>query len=225
MTQPDEQPAGRRRFIPSQYSPVPTRDGVRQTHSLLLTLRSKRARYAVAIGAIMVSILVLSQAFLGPHTWRRAPHDVPPFPPPTHNLRPLHDYLPPPGAVDWSRFAYSQYATNSAYLCNTIMIFEALHRLGARADRLLMYPSTMVPDPAGDSNGRLLAKARDVYGVHLVPIAVQHRGGGDREFPLASISVPLLELTDVSRLTSDVVRQLHEAAGVQPDTVRPRPRP
>ncbi|KAM5543497.1 hypothetical protein V8D89_002748 [Ganoderma adspersum] len=177
MTLPDEQPSGRRRFVPSQYASLPTCDGARQTHSLLLTLRSKRARYAVAVGAIMVSILVLSQIFLGPHTWRPSPHDIPPFPPPMHNLHPPHEHLP--GDVDWSRFAYSQYATNSAYLCNTVMIFEALHRLGAKADRLLMYPSAMVPDPAGDSNGRLLAKAREVYGVHLVPIAVQHRGGGD----------------------------------------------
>ncbi len=41
----------------------------------------------------------------------------------------------PPGDVNWSRFAYVQYVTNSAYLCNSVMLFETLHRLGSKADR------------------------------------------------------------------------------------------
>ncbi|PIL23160.1 hypothetical protein GSI_14469 [Ganoderma sinense ZZ0214-1] len=156
------------------YAPQPTRRGNRDTHSLQHILQSRRAR----AGALIAFIFVLSQTFLGPHTWILLP-DVPPSPPHRPHPRPPHKNLPPPDDVDWSRFAYSQYATNSAYLCNTLMIFEALHRLGSKASRLLLYPSEMQPDPAGDSNGRLLAKARDSYGVHLVPIAVQHRGGGD----------------------------------------------
>ncbi|KAK0738622.1 nucleotide-diphospho-sugar transferase [Schizothecium vesticola] len=44
--------------------------------------------------------------------------------------------------TDWSRFAYVQYVTNSAYLCNSVMLFETLHRLGtSRADRVMMYPA------------------------------------------------------------------------------------
>ncbi|TVY73416.1 Glucose N-acetyltransferase [Lachnellula suecica] len=82
--------------------------------------------------------------------------------------------------ADWSRFAYSQYATNSDYLCNSVMIFETLHRLGSKADRLLLYPSSMRTEPnSTDINARLLVKAQQVYGVKTKPIQVQHRGLGD----------------------------------------------
>ena len=85
--------------------------------------------------------------------------------------------LEPVDPVDWSKFAYAQYATNSEYLCNSVMLFDTLHRLGSKAERLLMYPSHML-DPeareAADLNGRLLIKARDQYGVILSPISVLH---------------------------------------------------
>lgn len=87
-------------------------------------------------------------------------------------------------AVDWSRFAYTQYVTNSEYLCNAVMIFETLHRLGSKPDRVMMYPSHMLRDSANDHNinqrqgdeDRLLRKARDEYNVKLVPI---HRLNND----------------------------------------------
>lgn len=79
--------------------------------------------------------------------------------------------------IDWSRFAYAQYATNTIYLCNSVMFFEILHRLGSRAELLLMYPSTFaVETGTGTSEtqeSRLLRKARDLYGVNLQPIEVQ----------------------------------------------------
>ncbi|KAI1453125.1 glycosyltransferase family 8 protein [Annulohypoxylon moriforme] len=84
--------------------------------------------------------------------------------------------------VNWSRFAYTQYVTNAAYLCNSVMIFETLFRLGSKADRVMMYPETMM-DP-GETNpsseeARLIVKARDEYKVKLVPVSVQRRAGGD----------------------------------------------
>lgn len=96
-----------------------------------------------------------------------------------------------PGTVDWSRFAYNQYVTNSDYLCNSVMLFERLHNLGSRADRIMMYPSSMldpeVPSETSQSNdARLLLKARDEYNVHLVPIRVQHRDSDDSKFYLSS---------------------------------------
>lgn len=36
--------------------------------------------------------------------------------------------------LDWSRFAYTKYATNTVYLCNSVMIFESLKRFGNKAD-------------------------------------------------------------------------------------------
>ncbi|KAL8758811.1 MAG: hypothetical protein Q9199_001222 [Rusavskia elegans] len=88
-------------------------------------------------------------------------------------------------AVDWSHFAYVQYATNKPYLCNSIMLFEALHRLGSRADRLLLYPSKFAvsldgTDPQSWESG-LLRKARDQYNVKLKPIEVVARGSNDRK--------------------------------------------
>jgi len=83
------------------------------------------------------------------------------------------------GKLDWKRFAYVQYVTNTAYLCNSVMLFESLHRLGTKADKLMMYPAQFVPG-ASTKEGKLLAKARDVYGVKLTPIDVQRRTSNDR---------------------------------------------
>ncbi|KAI1872914.1 hypothetical protein JX265_004711 [Neoarthrinium moseri] len=84
--------------------------------------------------------------------------------------------------INWSRFAYTQYVTNQAYLCNSLMIFETLYRLGSKADRVMMYPEKMM-DPAATEattdEGKMLIKARDTYKVKLVPVAVQRRSGGD----------------------------------------------
>ena len=76
--------------------------------------------------------------------------------------------------VDWTRFAYSQYATNSAYLCNAVMIFEALSRLGSKVDRVLIYPQAWDTDIADmdDRDSQLLVKAREWYGVKLMPMEI-----------------------------------------------------
>ena len=92
---------------------------------------------------------------------------------------------------DWSQYAYVQYVTTPEYLCNSVMIFEALHRLGSRPERVMLYPRTMMADPMQHTaNGRsrkLLIKARDEYGVNLVPIDVQHRDNeDDREYHTGS---------------------------------------
>ena len=74
--------------------------------------------------------------------------------------------------INWSRFAYSQYATSSAYLCSAVMVFETLQRLGSRADRILFYPEdwdTEV-DSSTDRDSQLLVLARDEYGVQLIPV-------------------------------------------------------
>lgn len=91
-------------------------------------------------------------------------------------------------SIDWSRFAYTQYVTNKEYLCNSVMIFETLHRLKAKADRVMMYPDNMMSptETSPTSNeAKLLVKARDQYGVKLVPVSVQRRNGGDGRFASA----------------------------------------
>ncbi|KAL8991658.1 MAG: hypothetical protein Q9169_007774 [Polycauliona sp. 2 TL-2023] len=76
--------------------------------------------------------------------------------------------------VNWSHYAYFQYATSSAYLCNSVMLFEALHRLGSKADRILLYPKswdTQIENKS-DRDSQLLVKARDWYKVRLVPVDI-----------------------------------------------------
>jgi len=86
--------------------------------------------------------------------------------------------------VDWRYYAYSQYATDRHYLCNSVMVFEALERLGSRAERILMYPEEWDTEIANksDRDSQLLVKARDEYGVKLLPVQVrkfQRKGEGE----------------------------------------------
>ncbi|EHK19031.1 glycosyltransferase family 8 protein [Trichoderma virens Gv29-8] len=82
--------------------------------------------------------------------------------------------------LDWSKYAYTQYVTSSEYLCVSVMLLERLHHLGSRADRVLIYPKKMLPDPetndgGGSHDAEMLIKARDEYGVKLMPIQNQHK--------------------------------------------------
>lgn len=79
-------------------------------------------------------------------------------------------------AFNWSRFAYVQYATDTEYICNSVMLFEALHRLGSKADRLLMYPYKLWHNTQAAG---LLIHARDKYNAKLVPISLLHRESAD----------------------------------------------
>lgn len=96
----------------------------------------------------------------------------PPKPPPLPHIR--YDL------VDWSRYAYFQYATSGVYLCNAIMIFEALHRLGSRAERVLFYPEQMdiLVDSESDRDSQLLLLAKEKYNVQITPIDIQSIPGG-----------------------------------------------
>ncbi|KAK2671768.1 Nucleotide-diphospho-sugar transferase [Fusarium oxysporum f. sp. vasinfectum] len=88
-----------------------------------------------------------------------------------------HQYSP---NIDWSRFAYTQYVTNSEYLCNSLMFFEALQRFGSRPDRVMMVPESMLePEMEDSSDAYLINKARDEYKVKIVPITVQTRWAGE----------------------------------------------
>ncbi|KAL5590081.1 hypothetical protein FOVSG1_011948 [Fusarium oxysporum f. sp. vasinfectum] len=105
--------------------------------------------------------------------------------------------------VNWSRFAYTQYVTSSEYLCNSVMFFEALHRLSSRADRVMMYPSRMLKSDDDDSgDARLLIKARDRYNVKLVPIAVQHKDNSDATWADSFTKLLAFNQTQYSRVIS-----------------------
>ncbi|KAG4275389.1 hypothetical protein FPRO04_14407 [Fusarium proliferatum] len=106
--------------------------------------------------------------------------------------KPLTDHTD----TDWSRFAYAQYVTNSEYLCNSVMLFEALQHLPSRADRIMIYPSHMLGLDYTSSDARLLVKARDKYNVKLIPITVRHKDNAD-EKEILSTMVMLIEPSEV----------------------------
>jgi hypothetical protein len=158
--------------------------------SVLQMLLSKRGRYAaLSLAAVpllylafrcydsMPSLRSLDYALNGD-----TPHTNDSYNTPVEPSRPS----PPAPAqdddqhIDWSRFAYSQYATDEEYVCNSVMIFETLHRLGSKAERVLMYPAEMM-DPTetrpSSTPAKLLVKARDVYNVKLQPIVIQRMDG------------------------------------------------
>ena len=123
-------------------------------------LRLRRSR-----GLIIVILLITSIFYLLAQLRRRGPIFAPKHEP---SLRYKN--------VNWKHYAYSQYATDSDHLCNALMIFEALHKYGSKAERVLMYPETMdtfVSD-IRDRDSQLLVKARDELGVKLMPIAIPH---------------------------------------------------
>lgn len=128
------------------------------------------------------------------------------------------DYLPET-QINWSRFAYTQYATDRSYLCNSVMIFEALHRLGSKADLVLMYPSNFLVSENDDSpEAHLLRFARDKYAVKLKPMEVIYKGGGGGKS---------LDVTAAIRRTKsgrrNVVKELHEASHFQSNRIRQSP--
>lgn len=119
------------------------------------------------------------------------------------------------GDVDWSRFAYTQYVTNSDYLCNSVMFFESLHRLNSKADRVMMFPARMLKGEDDESSdARLLIKARDSYNVKLVPITIQHRDNAD------CTCVANLFLEQLLTTSSDLGRFLYQAPRFQPDSIQ-----
>ncbi|KAI0006444.1 glycosyltransferase family 8 protein [Xylariaceae sp. FL0662B] len=159
----------------------PPSDSPHLKPSIGQVLTSKRVRYA-AIALATVSILSL--AF---HNYDRLPsiESLRGGPVAPGSKSDCSAAVVPPyqdADVDWSRYAYTQYVTNAEYLCNSVMIFETLSRLGSKADRVMMYPEDMMdPNETNPSseNARLLVKARDTYKVKLTPVSIQRRIGGE----------------------------------------------
>ncbi|MCJ1423697.1 N-acetylglucosaminyltransferase [Sticta canariensis] len=119
-------------------------------------------------------------------------------------------------SINWSRYAYSQYATTSAHLCNSIMLFETLSRLGSKPDRLLFYPSTWDTDitSSRDRDSQLLVMARDKFKVKLIPVDIpSHQSGQNDGTYYASFAKFLAwDETDYDRilqLDSDVTMLRH----------------
>ena len=75
--------------------------------------------------------------------------------------------------VNWSQYAYTSYVTDELYLCNSVLTFEALHRLGTKADKVLMFPREWQDLDPDSPTLALVNKAHSEYGVQLQPIQIQ----------------------------------------------------
>ncbi|KUJ13237.1 nucleotide-diphospho-sugar transferase [Mollisia scopiformis] len=158
---------------------LPISDGVAYSYpkavpqpkpTLRQLLKSKPVRASIATFFGLLIFLYLRSRFRSAHVLNRLTGPSCYF---TTPQIPNESYLTQD--VDWSQFAYALYATNVEYLCNAVMLFESLHRLGTRAERLLMYPETYsLLDTSGSVETTLLLKARDEYSVKLQPVKVQH---------------------------------------------------
>ncbi len=137
---------------PKLHGRTPSRPSLKRVYRYLL-----RSRALILLAAALVALYYYST-----HLHRRI-------------FRPAHAPSLRYKNVDWRYYAYSQYATDSHYLCNSVMVFEALDRLGSRAERILMYPEEWDTDVANqdDRDSQLLLKAREEYGVKLLPVKVK----------------------------------------------------
>lgn len=94
-------------------------------------------------------------------------------------------------AIDWTQYAYTQYVTDETYLCNSVMVFEALDRLGSRADRILFYPKDwdLEVNFENDRLSQLLNLARDRYKVQLEPVTMDslHQHESSMSFPVCTV--------------------------------------
>ncbi|KAF8463914.1 nucleotide-diphospho-sugar transferase [Kalaharituber pfeilii] len=109
-------------------------------------------------------------------------------------------------SIDWTRFAYLQYVTESERLCNSVMLFESLHRVQSRAQRVLMYPSTWGA-PGSDDWKKLpaqdrenLEKARDQYKVILEPVSIIVKKGKESTWEASFTKLLAFNQTQYSRV-------------------------
>ena len=169
------------------YSPVRSSEdpetALKTPMQLSNWLVPRRVRTALVLGLLIALVFLMSRYSNLPERLQEfappKPHNASGVAP--QNCSTIEKETPEPNtpelSVRWSDFAYVQYVTNTNYLCNSLMILEALHRLQTKADLLMMYPRDwQVPADNGSDAGfesKLLAQARDLYNTKLVPIELK----------------------------------------------------
>jgi hypothetical protein len=168
-------------YVASPTSTCSTASGYESSHhtsmSLPSSFLSRRMRLAVLCGLLIVLVFV-SNSLLRPlpdlrSRFRYSTHQ---------NGSPeleVQDYIGilEGSSVRWADFAYVQYVTNPSYLCNSLMILEALRRHETKADLLMLYPRDWIVPIDDYTNASyesvLLAHARDLYDAKLRAIEVK----------------------------------------------------
>jgi hypothetical protein len=163
--------------------------------TLAQIIRSKRFRTIIIFAFFVLALLFLPGKLQAYHTLIR-----------TGLSGPKCYFSPPitipeiPEEVDWTEFAYSQYATTTDYLCNSLMIFETLHRLGSKADRILLYTSTLLTSTENKIVGYLLEKAQTEFNVKLIPIEEQRKSNVIRIWASSYTKLLAFNQTQYSRI-------------------------
>lgn len=141
------------------FSPPPNAGRFTRPNSRPRSFLQRRARY-----------IYVALASLTLYLWYSPPASL--------KGKPVHEPSLRYKSVNWSRYAYSSYATSSAYLCNSVMLFEALDRLGSKADRILFYDEgwDLNVSDERDRDSQLLLKASQEYKVKLVPAQFEKQG-------------------------------------------------
>jgi len=163
--------------------------------TLAQIIRSKRFRTIIVFAFFVLALLILPSKLQAYHPLIRIGLSGPKcyFSPPIT--------IPEiPEEVDWTEFAYSQYATTTDYLCNSLMIFETLHRLGSKADRILLYPSTLLASTENGIFGYLLEKAQAEFNVKLIPINEQRKSNVIRIWASSYTKLLAFNQTQYSRI-------------------------
>jgi hypothetical protein len=177
-------------FWRRKYSPLATEEmegGLKSPVKLSnwLLLRRVRAAIVAAVLLSLFGVLILQYPELHERV-REYAHNATASAPAVCNCSTKEDTGTSPfldagtssePSTQWSDFAYVQYVTNPSYLCNSLMIFEALRRHNTKAELLMMYPQQwqLPAKVAADAEfeTKLLVKARDEYNVRMAPIQVK----------------------------------------------------
>jgi hypothetical protein len=152
-----------------RYDTVRLRQTAVAQDSWFQDLRLLRGRLIERLGvvlalAICAAYLVFRHdQFVKPavHVWTQS----------LNRLRLGGSLIPSWSRVDWSAYAYVTYATSRDHVCNSLMLAESLHRLGARPNTLILYASELVSelDP-NTSLARLLQQATQMYDARVQPV-------------------------------------------------------
>lgn len=124
--------------------------------------------------------------------------------------------------VNWTEFAYVQYATEIDYLCNSLMLFEQMHNLEIKPEKVLLYPKEWgVPEegPLPDYNVTegpnelyLIQKARDEFGVKLKPTQVIRLASHQEYWAASFTKLQIFNMTEYKRiLVMDSDSTLHQS--------------
>lgn len=129
----------------------------------LRILRGRLAERLAVLLALSICISFLAyhhDRFITPgvHVWT---HSI-------HRLRLGGSLIPFWTRVNWSQYAYVSYATTDDHVCNSLMLAESLHRLGAKPDILILHAAELTT--SSTSVPSLLAQARAQYGAKTSPI-------------------------------------------------------